>query len=425
MAGRISFHTLGCRLNQAETATLEQQFEALGWEVVSFGQATDVVVVNTCTVTARGDADMRQAVRRIGRTNPGADIALVGCQAQTQPDALKGMPGVRWVVGTARKMELPQIVAAPDSPQVSVEPIPAAPFTMPAAAVNRQRTRANLKIQDGCNCACSFCIVPTARGPARSREFDDVRREAVALVEAGHREIVLTGVNLGAYKHGDKRLRDVVVELTGLAGLDRLRVSSVEPTGSPAALLPLMQPNSVLCRHLHIALQSGSDWVLQRMSRRHTAAEFRDLVLTAHSQVEAICLGADVIVGFPGETEARFAETHEFLQSLPLAYLHVFSYSPREGTPSFDYPQETSPATITERNRLLRQLSQAKRTSFLQAFVRSEGVVLFEQRKAGRWTGVTDNFIRVAVDSDLDLTNQLAPVRFETVEGELLRAVLC
>ncbi len=423
MYNRVSFYTFGCRLNQAETAAIQRSFEDRAYSVVDFGQTADLVVVNTCTVTANGDEDTRKLVRRINRTNPYADIALIGCQAQLQAENLTHLDNVRWVVGNAQKMNLAAIIRMGQpaaTPFVDVSEIPRTDFTMPVPAVDRHHTRANLKIQDGCDFYCFFCVIPYARGRARSRQFDDIAREARALVAAGHREIVLTGVNIGTYRSEARTFLHVVQALTAIPGLARLRVSSIEPTTIPCEILTLMSSESTLCRYLHIPIQSASDEILYRMNRRYTVGEYTDFLLAAQRRVPHIGLGTDVIVGYPGESDGHFDETVDRLRGLPLAYFHVFSYSEREQAKSRIFPDKVAPRRITERSRILRELSSRKRRAYMEGFIDRVEDVLFEQRKKGAWSGLTDTYIRVHVKSELALENEIRPVRLAAVNGQVM-----
>ncbi len=433
----VSFHTLGCRLNQSETATLRRTFELDGWQVVDFEKPADLVVINTCTVTEEGDADTRRLVHKALRVNPHSRIALIGCQAQIQKEKLAKLPHVAWIVGNARKMDLVSILkesaASAESPaEVITPPIPKESFTSPVAAIDCEHTRANLKIQDGCDSFCSFCEIPYARGRARSRQFADLLREAETLVAAGHKELVLTGVNLGAYRGPrhpgaegnaqEKRLLDVIDRLETIAGLQRIRISSIEPTTIPEELFERMNPSSKLCRYLHVPLQSGSDPILKAMKRRYRVKEFCELIERADRMVPGICLGTDVIVGFPGETDEDFSHTYHVLRDLPLGYFHVFSYSKRQLAQSRHLPDCVDVAKIQERSRLLRELSSRKRQRFLQGLLGTPQNVLFEQKKEeDTWEGLTDNYARVKVFSKDNLRNQLVEVHLDRLEGQVMR----
>ncbi len=423
MNPRVAFYTFGCRLNQAETAILEQQFEKKGYQVVDFREAADLVVVNTCTVTENGDADTRRLVNKINRLNPRARIALVGCQAQVQREKLLALPNVHWVVGNEEKMELTRILQEhreDEKPQVITPAIRRRSFTIPVAGIDRKHTRANLKIQDGCDFFCAFCIIPYARGRARSREFEDILQEARQLVAAGHRELVITGINVGTYRYQGKTVFDVVAALEELEGLKRIRISSIEPTTIPLDFLKKMRRGSRLCRYLHIPLQSGSNEILQRMNRRYTREEFAEFLWQVHREVPNICLGTDVIVGFPGETEAHFEETYAFLRQLPLAYFHVFSYSERPWAKSRKLPGKVPREEIERRSKRLRELSARKRRIYLEQQIGRVEMVLFEQEKKGYWSGLTDTYVRVKVQSAEDLKNRLRAVRLDEIDGQTM-----
>lgn len=417
----ISFYTLGCRSNQSETAVLQNIFEQQGYRVVDFHKSADIVVVNTCTVTQNCDAETRKLVHRIIRINPKAQIALIGCQAQLQKEQLAKLPNVRWVIGTARKMDLISVFQETHSaqtPQVITPTIPREFFSVPVPGIDRQHTRANIKIQDGCDFFCSFCEIPYARGRARSRKFDDIRREAQALVSAKHQELVLTGTNIGCYAENGKNIVDVIRALEQISGLERIRISSIEMTTIPEGLLDLMARRSKLCRYLHIPLQSGHNACLKAMKRPYTVEEFDRFIQKAVTLVPEICLGTDVMVGFPGETEEYFKETHDYLRRSSLNYFHVFSYSQRTMAKSKDLEAKVNPKTIRQRSQVLRNLSLQKRRAYYQSLIGSDAAVLFEQKKGDEWKGLTDNFVHVTARSEKDLSNRFQKVRLCGLKGQ-------
>ena len=414
----ISFYTLGCRLNQSETAVIENTFAAEQYAIVDFNTPADIVVINTCTVTENGDADTRRLVNKVKRINPKARIALIGCQAQIQKEKLAALPNVRWVVGNARKMELASLLKEfQDSKTVQVitPTIPRDSFTMPASGIDRKHARVNIKIQDGCDFFCSFCEIPYARGRARSRDFEDIKREANVLVAAGHRELVVTGINVGTYKNKHKQLLDVIEALEEIKGLERIRISSIEPTTIPIKLLKKMTTKGKLCRYLHIPLQSGSNQILRSMKRKYTVGEFAKFVKEAYDTVPEICIGTDVIVGFPGETQEYFEETLDVLRELPIHYFHVFSYSQRTMAKSQKLPEALSSEIVATRSKILRELSQRKRRVFYESLVGTSQKILFEQKKHGSWTGLSDHYARVNVKSASHLTNRLVNVQLQGV----------
>lgn len=419
---KVSFYTLGCRLNQAETAIIKRGFEADGYQIVNFNDPADLVVINTCTVTANGDADTRRTVNKVNRINAEAKIALVGCQAQVQREKLLELPGVQWVVGNGVKMQLAKVLAeaGTDTPQVITPTIERKSFTIPIAGIDPGRTRANLKIQDGCDFFCSFCEIPFARGRARSREFDDIQKEAEQLVAAGYKELVLTGINIGTYSYEGESLANVLIGLLRFTNLKRIRISSIEPTTIAEDFIRVINSNKKFCRYLHIPIQSGCDEILQAMKRKYTVSEFVKFLSFANDKIPDVCLGTDVIVGFPGETDVHFDETYQMLLESPFAYFHVFSYSDRDHTRSRKSINKVEKSVIHERSKRLRELSLRKRTSFFDRFIDREMPVLFEQKKNGFWTGLTDNYIRVKTESDINLENEIVQVRLEEIEQQAM-----
>ena len=425
---KISFYTFGCRLNQSETASIQNSFEQGGYRVVGFDESSDIVVINTCTVTEGGDADTRYLVQKVNRLNPQARIALVGCQAQIQKEQLADLPNVRWIVGNGRKMDLVSVFnefPEPEKAKVVAPAMGREPFTSIIASVDRDHTRANIKVQDGCDFFCSFCEIPYARGRARSRVFDDIFTEARALVAGGHKELILTGINIGTYNDQNKTLIDVIKGLNAIEGLERLRISSIEPTTISKEIFFFMGAGQKLCRYIHLPLQSGDDEILREMKRKYTIDEFSDFVRYAAAQVPQICIGTDVIVGFPGETDAHFERTVELLRELPIHYFHVFSYSPRHVAKS--RLLETLPTEIiARRSQILRDLSSVKRRAFHESLMGSIQTVLFERPKGDGWqSGLTDHYVRVKVKSSYDLFNQILPVCLEYIEGQVVVGRLC
>jgi threonylcarbamoyladenosine tRNA methylthiotransferase MtaB len=412
MKGSISFHTLGCRLNQSETASLQNSFEASGYQVVDFEQDSDIVVINTCTVTEGGDADTRRLVHKVNRRNPGARIALVGCQAQIQKSQLAVLPQVRWIVGNQRKMDLVSVFNEfpyPATAEVIAPTIERQPFVMPVPAVARDHTRANVKIQDGCDFFCSFCEIPYARGRARSRIFEDVLIEARALVAAGHKEIILTGINIGTYAYETKGLLQLIGALEQLDGLARIRISSIEPTTIPGELFERMG-HGKLCRYLHIPLQSGHNEILGLMKRKYTVEDFRRFIDDAFKRVQGLCIGTDVIVGFPGETDEHFQATADFLMDSPIHYFHIFSYSPRHVAQSRSLDGLPS-QVISARSEVLRELGLRKRRLFHESQMGTEQILLLEECRSDRFSGLTDNYIRVQIPPGSENRKDLVRVR--------------
>ncbi len=426
MPTRIAFHTFGCRLNQAESASIQNSFEADGYTVVALEDpSTDILVINTCTVTENGDVATRRLLHQVVRKNPGVRIALVGCQAQVQKEKLAELPNVRWIVGNQRKMDLVQVFKEYSDPveaQVITPVIERVPFTLPVAPVDRSHTRANIKIQDGCDFFCSFCEIPYARGRARSRVFDDIILEARALSAAGYQEIILTGINIGTYQHDGKTFLDVIEALEQLEDLKRIRISSIEPTTIPTGIFEFMRPGRKLCRYLHVPLQSGSDDILRAMKRKYSVQEFSDFVNSAYAKVPGICIGTDVIVGFPGETDEHFLQTETFLRESPVHYFHVFSYSPRYLAKSRAFDRVVPAAIIQERSQILRDLSQCKRRLFYQSLLGTDQEVIFEGGRDNFGSGLTDNYVRIKMQTKEFLRKQSRKVRLDSIDGQVVIA---
>jgi threonylcarbamoyladenosine tRNA methylthiotransferase MtaB len=419
MKAKISFYNQGCRLNQAETSALSRAATFGPFEVVDFLEPADIVVVNTCTVTENGDADTRRLVNKICRINADSKIALIGCQAQVKKEVLFQLPNVKWVIGNQEKMDLIRILSEPldeEKPTLRVSKITRESFTLDVSAIDDKHTRANLKIQDGCDFYCAFCVIPFARGPARSRRFLDILKEAQILADAGHQEIVLTGVNLATYLDDGKTFEDVVNALEAVDGIQRIRISSIEPTTIPSSLIDRMaDPRSKVCAYLHIPIQSGTDAILAGMQRKYTLSEFDAFIQDAYKRVPGMCIGTDVIVGFPGETDELFDQTEAYLRDAPIHYFHVFSYSERKMARSKKLEGQVNPGVIARRSERLRGLSTRKRRAFYTEALGKKVSVLFEQKKGEFWSGVSDEFIRVLVKSDLDLKNKIVDVVLEKV----------
>lgn len=414
---RISLHTLGCRLNQAETAVLAASLQHRGYQIVPFGEPTDLVVLNSCSVTAEAENECRRLVRSIMRRNPATLITVTGCYAQVGVSTLRQLPGVDLIVGTEDKQRIPELLDQETTKRQTTHVIRNRPgkgsFVQDNVGLYIGQTRANLKIQDGCDVCCSFCIIPQTRGRARSRQFADVVREATALLQAGHRELVITGVNLGSYADGSKGFVDLLQTLQALPRLYRLRISSIEPSTVSTELLQFMAAHPRICRHLHIPVQSGCSETLQRMRRPSTRADLQRVLDETQRILPEATLGTDVMVGFPGEDEASFARTQEFVTNVGFSYLHVFPYSPRPGTRATRLEGQVPRQIVRQRSRKLHEIDQRLREQWQQRTQGKEVEVLLEERKpAGHWVGLTDQFHRVAVtDAPGYAANSLVRVR--------------
>ncbi|WHZ21897.1 MAG: tRNA t(6)A37-methylthiotransferase [Nitrospira sp.] len=386
---------------------LGESLRRKGYRLVEFGEETDLLVLNTCSVTEHAEKDCRYAVRKTLRHSPHAFVAVTGCYAQTGAAQLQTVPGIDLIVGTQFKMNLPDYLPAPAKLRKQPEPelrhsrtIDREDFVLPGTAYSDQ-TRALLKIQDGCDFMCSFCLIPFARGRERSRTLDDVLREAQDLASHGYRELVLTGVNIGQYCYQGATLVDVLQELEAIQEVTRIRISSIEPTTVSTSLLEQMATSTKLCRYLHLPLQSGDDGILQAMNRRYTVREYVDLVEQALALMPDLGLGTDLMVGFPGEDENAFMNTVRTAARLPFSYFHVFSYSARPGTAATRLEQSVPPPIIKQRSKTLSDLSRTKTLASYQRQIGKTVSVLFEQgERDGFRTGTTADFTRVAVAAD-------------------------
>ncbi|MGE5313625.1 MAG: tRNA (N(6)-L-threonylcarbamoyladenosine(37)-C(2))-methylthiotransferase MtaB [Acidobacteriota bacterium] len=414
---KAAFYTLGCKLNYAETASLERKFADEGFEIVPFDRSMDVCVINTCTVTERADREARQIVRRALRTSPDAFVIVLGCYAQLDPEVIASIEGVDLVLGASEKfrvMEFAGTFEKFDAPRIHVSPIAEAnDFGVAYSGSADDRTRAFLKVQDGCDFNCSYCTIPLARGKSRSQAIEDAVSQARALAEQGYKEVVLTGVNVGDYgtKSGSS-LRALLKALETVEGIRRIRISSIEPNLLDDELLEYWASSQKICSHFHIPLQSGSDKILRLMRRRYTTRDYEALIRKIHARIPDAGIGVDVIVGFPGETREVFEETHAFLSALPVSYLHVFTYSERANTPSLALPDRIEPKVRAGYSRRLRMLGQEKKADFYRRHVGSHQEMLCETTVHDNMlSGYTDNYIRVHVPYHPSLENAIARVR--------------
>ena len=416
MTKTVALHTLGCKLNYAETVTIGKQFLDRGYSVVAFGDPADVTVINTCSVTERADRECRQLIRRAHRNSRDSIIVITGCYAQLAPEEVASIDGVHLVLGTKEKFNIPDylaVVGHRPSPAVFVSDIDTVNFFGPAFSTNAgERTRAYLKVQDGCDYSCSFCTIPLARGASRSQNIPTCVSQAQGLVALGYREIVLTGVNVGDYgKKGGTSLLELLRQLVQIEGLERIRISSIEPNLLSSDLLDFVASEHAMCKHFHIPLQSGDDETLHAMRRRYATRYYRELVHRVKEKIPECGIGADVIVGFPGETPTRFESTCSFLTDLPISYLHVFTYSERVDTPAANFSEPVSPGVRSSRSRVLRNLSRRKRRLFSEQMVGKTVDVLLEgQVDGGTRYGFTDNYVRVGVPLDGTSENTIVPV---------------
>lgn len=420
----VAFHTLGCKVNYYETEAIWNLFKQHGYEKVEFEQIADVYVINTCTVTNTGDKKSRQVIRRAVRRNPDAVICVTGCYAQTSPAEVMAIEGVDIVVGTQDRSKLLTYI---DQYRNERQPINAVGNIMKTRVFEEldvptftDRTRASLKIQEGCNNFCTFCIIPWARGLLRSRSPESVLAQARKLVESGYKEIVLTGIHTGGYGEDleDYNLAKLLLDLEQVDGLQRLRISSIEASQITDEVIEVLKRSTKICRHLHVPLQAGDDTILKRMRRKYTTAEYRERIDKVQHALPHFALTSDVIVGFPGETEEQFQNTYQFIRELRFAELHVFPYSKRTGTPAARMPDQVPEDVKNDRVHRLIELSDQLAKEYASQF---EGKVLEvipeteyqEKPGAGLLVGYTDNYLKVVIKADADRIGEVVPVRID------------
>ena len=415
---KAAFMTLGCKVNQFETETMEGLFRARGYDVVPFEERADVYVINTCSVTHLSDRKSRQLIRRAVRTNPAACVAVTGCYAQVAPEEIRALDGVRVVIGTKERARIVDYVEASLRADTGVagtitDIMQARVFEDIPLHALPHRTRAFLKIEDGCQNFCTFCIIPYARGPVKSRELSAVAREMRLLVDAGFHEVVLTGIHLGAYGI-DLAERPTLADAcrTALAeeGLRRLRLGSLESVELSADLLELMRTEPRFAAHLHLPLQAGSDAVLRAMNRHYTTAQFAQLVMEVRAAVPGVAISTDIIVGFPGETEEDFAAGMDFVRRMGFARMHVFPYSARRGTPAARRTDQVPPMVRKERAARMQALAEELAEGYHRSMLGSVAEVLFETQEDGVTDGLTETYVRVYTDAPVT-RGEIAPVR--------------
>ena len=428
MKKKVAFHTLGCKLNFSETGTIASQMEAADFEKVPFDSKADVYVINTCSVTENADKRFKEIVKKTQKINEKAFVAAVGCYAQLKPEALADVDGVDLVLGATEKFNLTAYLNDLTKQEVGTVhacEIEEADFYVGGYAVG-ERTRAFLKVQDGCDYKCTYCTIPLARGISRSDTLDNVLKNAQEIASKGIKEIVLTGVNIGDYGKGEfgnkKHLHtffDLVQALEKIPGISRLRISSIEPNLLKNETIDMVSKSRVFVPHFHIPLQSGSDTVLKKMKRRYLTGLYRDRITTIQRQMPHACIGVDVIVGFPGETEEDFLETYAFLNQLGVSYLHVFTYSERDRTEAASMSEVVPMAVRNKRSKMLRGLSVKLRRAFYESQIETKRTVLFEgENKKGYIHGFTENYVKVKTPWDPALVNTVAEVRLKDIDDD-------
>ena len=427
MNKKVALHTLGCKLNFSETSTIGKQFLDRGFEIVDFKNRADVYLINTCTVTGNADRECRQIVRRALRQNPTAHIIVTGCYAQLNPEEIAGIEGVDTVLGNNEKFKLFSIIKDFNKRDLSCT------FVSPINQLNDfgaaystdadSRTRAYLKIQDGCDYKCTFCTIPLARGNSRSMNPEDALDKFNSLVNSGYKEIILTGVNVGDYgKHIGKDLYSLLLKMVEVPGKFRIRISSIEPNLLTDDIIALTADNEKMCRHFHIPLQSGCSEVLKFMQRRYTVSFYSSLIEKLKYKIPDIGIGVDVIVGTPGETEIHFKETQNFLNDLQISYLHVFTYSERPNTKAIELNGSVDNWERKRRNKILRILSDKKKHSFYNEMLGNELEVLFESENSiNTIKGFSSNYVRVENIYIPELANNFNTVKILEVNSDICK----
>lgn len=437
----VAFHTLGCKLNYSETSAISRLFEDNGYLPVKFEEGADIYVINTCSVTDFADKKCRKVVRQALRKQPDAFVVVVGCYAQLKPEEISEIEGVDLVLGAAQKFQIldyvDDLTKSPGKGMIRAGEVKEA-NTFTHAFSFGDRTRSFLKVQDGCDYKCSFCTIPLARGSSRSDTVDSVVERACKIAAMGVKEIVLTGVNIGDFGNGTEVIEgtkpkkealfvDLVQALDEVEAIERFRISSIEPNLLTNEIIEFVSKSQRFVPHFHIPLQSGNNKQLKAMRRRYTREFYADRVAMIKKTMPHCCIGVDVIVGFPGETEEDFLETYRFINELDISYLHVFTYSERINTPAAEMTAPVSMQDRRRRNEMLRILSEKKRRYFYDQHMGQKRSVLLETNKIGeQMVGFTDNYIKVALDYDENLVNTVARVKLEkwgiedAIEGRLM-----
>jgi len=424
MSKRIALKTIGCKLNFAETSTISREFSNRGFEIVNFSDKADVYLINTCTVTANADKDCRRAVHQANRNNPNAFIALVGCFSQLNPETASSIPGVSTVLGNDEKFNVFEYYK--DFKNNTDEFIYHSQIDkldeFHSSYSADERTRTFLKIQDGCDYECTYCTIPHARGKSRSDNIANTMLHASEIAKTDTREIVLTGVNTGDFGRCTKEsFFDLIKELDKVENIDRIRISSIEPNLLTNEMIDFIAESRLFVPHFHIPLQSGSNKVLKDMRRRYQRELYTEKVDIIKSVIPDCCIGVDVIVGFPTETESDFRETYDFINSLDISYLHVFSYSPRINTKALYLKNIVKHAHRKERSKILHELSDSKQKAFYNKFVGENRNVLFESAVSGKIQGHTDNYIKAISKGSTELLNKIVKVKL--VENNITHMV--
>ncbi|EMT38185.1 threonylcarbamoyladenosine tRNA methylthiotransferase MtaB [Thermoanaerobacter thermohydrosulfuricus] len=426
----VAFYTLGCKVNQYETEVMAELFKKAGYEVVDFNEKADVYVINTCTVTNRSDMKSRQEIRKARKKNPDALVVAVGCYVQVSPEEAFSLPEVDIAIGTKNKDKIVELVEefTQKNQKLSVvnNIMTQKEYEEFGVTAYTERTRAYIKIQDGCNQYCTYCIIPYARGPVRSRDPKKVLDEVKRFADSGYKEIVLTGIHIASYGKDLKNigLLDIIKMIHEIDGIKRIRLSSIEPTFLTEEFVKEIANLPKMCRHYHVSLQSGCDETLKRMGRRYTTKEYKSVIDRLREYIKDVAITTDVMVGFPGETEEEFLKTYKFVEEICFSKMHVFKYSRRKGTRAYNFPNQVANHIKEDRSKKLIELSNRCEYKFMESFIGKTLEVLFEQpvkNMEGYVEGLTDNYLSVAVKGDRKLLrNEIFPVKIKEIKDNLL-----
>lgn len=423
---KTAFYTLGCKVNQYETEAMSELFANAGYEITDFSDKADIYVINTCSVTNMGDRNSRQIIHRAKKSNPNAIIAVTGCYAQTAPDEVLSIDGVNIVIGTKNRKNIVSLIEALDADS-NVNHVSDIMTTHEFEELHikkySNRTRAFIKIQEGCNQFCSYCIIPYARGPVRSRKMQDILDEIHILAANGFKEIILVGIHVASYGTDleNSSLEKLITDVDAIDGVERIRLSSIEPMTLNQQFIDNIKHSKKLCHHFHISLQSGCDETLKRMNRKYTTSQFKSIADGLRAAFDDVAITTDIMVGFPGETDEEFESTVNFARQIQFSDAHIFQYSQRRGTPAAKRPDQISPSVKERRSKIIIAETQRTRDEFLNRFISKTMRVLFEQpAKDGLYEGKTDNYITVHAPSEDNLNDEFRNVLLEKAENGIM-----
>lgn len=419
---KVKFHTLGCKVNQYETEAASELFDKAGYKLAADDECADVYVINTCTVTNLSDSKSRQFIRRAKRENPDSTTVVMGCYSQVSPEDIEKIKGVDIIIGTTEREKIVDLVEKYNEDKEKINIVRDIRRDKDFQKIDIEKikgqTRAYIKVQDGCNRFCTYCIIPYARGNIRSRDPYDVKEEVIRLVKNGYKEVVLTGIHIASYGKDSKKydLLDLISMIHDIEGLERIRLSSVEPVLIDEEFLKEVSKYPKFCDHFHLSLQSGSDTVLERMNRRYTAEEYLESVKLIRKYYPNAGITTDIIVGFPGETEEEFQETIDFVKKVKFSRVHVFKYSPREGTPAYDMKNQVDGNIKNQRSKILIELTEKLRKEFESSFIGETLEVLVERKRHDHFLAHSTNYIEIAFNSELDYTNNIIDLEITKFE---------